>query len=85
MQKICQQSSSGGDSLEEQLVNSEAPEIAIYLRMHIFTRVLSTQLRKALTYTSAFRADLYERTRIGSTRFVWTVVILCSIEAVNHF
>ena len=29
--KLCQQSSSGGDSLEEQLVNSGAPEIAIYL------------------------------------------------------
>ena len=62
--KICQQSSSGGDSLEEQLVNSGAPEIAIYLRTYLhasFHRSGENRIR-------AFRADLHEQ--IAATKFV---------------
>ena len=73
--KMCQQSSSGGDLLEEQLVNSGAPEIVIYLR----TSLRASFRRKSLT--RAFRADLHEQICIATTRFVWKVVILSNIEA----
>ena len=73
--KIFQQSSSGGDSLEEQLANSGAPEIAIYLR----TSLRASFRRKPLT--RAFRADLHEQIRIAATGFVWTMVFFSSIES----
>ena len=69
--KICQQSSSGSELLEEQLVNSGAHKIAIYFNTHVFTRILSG--------VRAFSADLHEQ--IAATRFIWTMVILRSIEA----
>ena len=72
---ICQQSSSGSDLLEEQLVNSGAPEIVIYLH----TSLRAFFRRKLLTRT--FRADLHEQICIAATRFVWTMVILSNIEA----
>ena len=73
-QKICQQSSSGGDILEEKLVNSGAPEIAIYLRTYLrasFHRSGGSRVR-------AFHADRHEQ--IAASRFVWTMVILSSID-----
>ena len=45
--------------------------------MHVYTHILSLQQRKLITRT--FRADLHEQT--AATRFIWTIVILSSIEA----
>ena len=75
--KICQQSSSGGDSLE-QLVKSVSPEIAIYLRTYLRASLHSSGV-KPLRARSA--PILHEQTRIAATRFVWKMVILSSIEA----
>ena len=47
--KICQQSSSGSDLLEEQLVNSGAPEIAIYLRTYLRARPVNLMIAAAKT------------------------------------
>ena len=60
-------------SLEGELVNSRAPEIAIYLR----TYLRASFQRKALLLT-AFRIQLvvlYEQTEnIAATKIAWTVV-----------
>ena len=76
--KICQPSSSGGDLLEEELVKSGAPEIAIfiYTRIGIIRIILSLQQRKPL-----MRMFCAVHEQIAATRFVWTIVILSSIEA----
>ena len=63
--KICQKSSSGGDSLEEELVNSGALNLRVSFK----------------PLTRVFCADLHKQTRIATTKFVWTVVILSCIEA----
>ena len=50
--KICRQSSSGGDILEEQPVNSGAPDIAIHLRTYVRASFHRSGVRRA------FRADM---------------------------
>ena len=42
--------------------------------------VEATQKATRKPLTRAFRADLHEQIRIAATRFVWTMVILNSIE-----
>ena len=60
-------------SLVTQLVNSRAPEIAIYVRTYLGSGV------KQLTCT--FAQVFHEQTRIAATRLVLTAVILNSTEA----
>ena len=62
-------------SLVTQLVNSRAPEIAIYLRTY-----LRTSFRRKTTYARVSYWSLHEQTRIAATRLVLTAVILNSIE-----
>ena len=76
--KICQQSSSRGDLLEEELVNSGASEIAIYLRTYLrasFHRSSVNRLRARSALISM------NKPLIAETRFVWAMVILSSIKA----
>ena len=74
--KICQQSSSGSDLLEE-LVNSGAPEIAIYLRMYLHASSFSAAAKTVYARSALISMSKY----VAATTFVWTMVILSSIEA----
>ena len=67
----------GVTSLEGQLMNSQAPEIAVYLHMYLpasFHRsgINSLCARSALV--------LHEQTHIAATILVWTAVILNNSE-----
>ena len=70
----------GVRSLEEQVVNSRAPKITIYLCTYLhapFQRCSVNSLHARSTLV------LYERACIAATRLVWTAVILSSSETSN--
>ena len=71
-----------GDSLEGQLVNSRAPEIAIYLRTYLRAFIAAAYTAYARFSASLHPLVLHEQTGcIAATKLVWTAVILNGSEA----
>ena len=62
-----------------QLVNSQVPEIAIYLKDIHKYKPNHSGINHGLRTCSTL--IIHEQTRIAATRLIWTVVILNSIEA----
>ena len=62
-------------AIEEQLVNSRAPDIAIYFRTYLCVALAAA----STVYASAFGVGPLG-TRIAATRLAWTAVILNSSE-----
>ena len=77
--KICQQSSSGGDLLEEELVNSGASEIAIYLRTS-FHRNGVNRLHARSTLISMNKPALLKPESFGQW---WSLVAWTTFKRLN--
>ena len=70
----------GVTSLGRQLVNSRAPEIAIYLCMYLRVSFHRSSVNSLPTHACSTLV-LHEQTCIAATRLLWMVVILNSSES----
>ena len=68
-------------SLEIQQVNSQVPEIAVYLCWYLRASFKRSGVNSLCVCSVLV---LHEQTRIAATRFIWTAVILNS-KIVDHF
>ena len=72
----------GVRSLEEQIVNSRAPEIMIYLRTYLRASFHWCSINSLHACSTLV---LYEQARIAATRLVWAARLSIATRLVEHF